>query len=176
MTSPRLLLAALGLALLAGCSPKAPRPKPTALGQPVSFVLPLYPTKKPFELSKDRGSVVLLDVWATWCDPCRDSLPTYQKLAKDYGPKGLKVYALNVDEDPAQIPRFVDETKLDLPILLDTNAAVAEQQLQVKMMPTSFLLDRQGVIRFVHEGWAGEFVEKYQAEIEQLLAEPPPAP
>ena len=140
--------------------------------EPLRFQVKRYPDNAPYDVAGDRGSVVLLDVWATWCEPCRDALPLYEQLAREYGSKGLKVYALNVDEDPRAIPAFLQETKLGLPILVDENAKVAERALKVRMMPTTFLVDRQGVVRFVHEGFAEEFLQKYQNQIEQLLAEP----
>ncbi len=142
-----------------------------SLSQPLHFQVKRYPGGEPYSVVSDRGSVVLLDVWATWCEPCRDALPLYEQLAKEYGARGLKVYALNVDEDERAIPAFVAETKLNLPILVDANAQVAERTLGVKMMPTTFIIDRQGVVRFVHEGFAEAFLQKYQTEIEQLLAE-----
>ncbi|MDC0714299.1 TlpA disulfide reductase family protein [Stigmatella sp. ncwal1] len=140
-------------------------------GGPLYFEVKRYPGGEPYSVASDRGSVVLLDVWATWCEPCRDALPLYEQIAKEYGSRGLKVYALNVDEDERAIPAFLAETKVALPILVDINAAVAEKTLKVRMMPTTFLVDRQGVVRFVHEGFAEEFLQKYQTEIEQLLAE-----
>ncbi len=140
-------------------------------GGPLSFQVKRYPDGAVYNPASDRGSVVLLDVWATWCEPCRDALPLYEQLAKEYGKRGLKVYALNVDEDPRAIPAFLQEMKVSLPILVDTNAQVAEKTLGVKMMPTTFIVDRQGVVRFAHEGFAEEFLQKYQTEIEQLLAE-----
>ncbi|MBN1209865.1 MAG: TlpA family protein disulfide reductase [Myxococcaceae bacterium] len=160
--------------LVAGdrAAPMAPVAESQAsLREPLSFQVRRYPGGEPYEVASDRGSVVLLDVWATWCEPCRDALPVYEDLAKEYGARGLKVYALNVDEDARAIPAFVKETKVSLPILMDANAAVAERTLGVKMMPTTFLLDRKGVVRFVHEGFAAEFLQQYQTEIEQLLAE-----
>jgi thiol-disulfide isomerase/thioredoxin len=138
---------------------------------PLYFEVKRYPGGESYSIASDRGSVVLLDVWATWCEPCRDSLPLYEQLAKEYGPRGLKVYALNVDEDARAIPAFVAETKVALPILMDANAAVAERTLKVRMMPSTFLVDRRGVVRFVHEGFTEAFLQKYQTEIEQLLAE-----
>jgi thiol-disulfide isomerase/thioredoxin len=141
------------------------------LSGPLSFQVKRYPDGAAYDVASDRGSVVLLDVWATWCEPCRDALPIYEQLAKEYGKRGLKVYALNVDEDPRAIPAFLQEAKVNLPILVDTNAEVAEKTLGVKMMPTTFIVDRRGVARFVHEGFAEEFLQKYQTEIEQLLAE-----
>ena len=115
--------------------------------------------------------MVLLDVWATWCEPCREALPAYEKLLQRYAPQGLKVYALNVDKDRADVAAFVTQTGLRLPVLLDPDAALAEGRLGVSLMPTTFLLDRAGKIRFRHEGWAEEFPAKYQTEIELLLAE-----
>jgi thiol-disulfide isomerase/thioredoxin len=179
----RTALGAGAFLVLAGCARNAELPplvedRPPALtgagarkGAPLHFEVKRYPGGEPYRVASDRGSVVLLDVWATWCEPCRDSLPLYEQLAKEYGPRGLKVYALNVDEDERAIAPFVAEAKVALPILLDANAAVAEKTLKVRMMPSTYLVDRQGVVRFVHEGFAEEFLQKYQTEIEQLLAE-----
>jgi thiol-disulfide isomerase/thioredoxin len=186
--SMRTFLGALVLLALAGCSqhsalpplvagdPASPMGPPvgeakSGLSGPLSFQVKRYPGGEPYSLASDRGSVVLLDVWATWCEPCRDALPMYEDLAKEYGKRGLKVYALNVDEDARAIPAFLAETKVSLPILLDANAQVAERTLNVRMMPTTFLVDRKGVVRFVHEGFAEAFLQKYQTQIEQLLAE-----
>jgi thiol-disulfide isomerase/thioredoxin len=141
------------------------------LSGPLTFQVKRYPDGAAYDVASDRGSVVLLDVWATWCEPCRDALPLYEQLAKEYGKRGLKVYAINVDEDSRAIAPFLQETKVGLPILVDANAAVSEKTLGVKLMPTTFILDRKGVVRFSHEGFAEEFLQQYQTEIEQLLAE-----
>jgi thiol-disulfide isomerase/thioredoxin len=137
----------------------------------LDFSLTHYPDKQPFKLSSERGHVVLLDVWATWCEPCRDSLPLYMDMQKEFAAKGFKVLALNVDADPAQIPKFLEETKLQPDILLDPNAEYAENTLKVKVMPTSLLIDRKGRVRSVHEGFAEEFFSKYMTEVQDLLAE-----
>ncbi|CAM4514953.1 TlpA family protein disulfide reductase [Corallococcus exiguus] len=143
-----------------------------ASGQPLVFQVKRYPDNSPYDLKSDRGQVVLLDVWATWCEPCKDALPMYAQLQKEYGSRGFKAYALNVDEDVRAIPPFLEEAKVELPILLDANALVSERLLKVRLMPTTFLIDRKGVVRHVHEGFAEEFLQKFQTEIEQLLAEP----
>lgn len=164
----------------AACVQPAPPPPITgpssahpaiALGE-LEFTLKRYPDQQPFKLSSERGHVVLLDVWATWCEPCRDSLPMYQDMQKEFGPKGFKVLALNVDADPAQITKFLAETKLQLDILLDPNAEYAENTLKVKVMPTALLIDRKGRVRQVHEGFAEEFFSKYMTEVSDLLNEP----
>jgi thiol-disulfide isomerase/thioredoxin len=139
---------------------------------PLLLKLPRFPSGEPFDLASERGHVVLLDVWATWCEPCRDALPVYEALAKQYGSKGLSVYAINVDADAKKIGDFLGSIKVSVPVLIDKDAAAAEHLLHVKEMPTTFILDRQGVVRFTHAGFAEEFLMKYQTEIEALLAEP----
>jgi len=142
-----------------------------AMGE-LDFTLKRYPDQQAFKLSSERGHVVLLDVWATWCEPCRDALPMYQDMQKEFAAKGFKLLTINVDADPNQIPKFLKETKLQLDILLDPNAEYAENTLKVKMMPTSLLIDRKGRVRQVHEGFAEEFFSKYMTEVQDLLAEP----
>ena len=80
-------LRSLALVLLAACAKTAPAPALNAT--PLDFTLPSYPSKDAFSLSSERGHVVMLDVWATWCDPCRDSLPQYQALAGKFAARGL---------------------------------------------------------------------------------------
>lgn len=173
----RVVLMALGV-FAAGACVTSGRPPPPPLSGPattgaVAFTVPTYPSAGTYDVTKDRGSVVLVDVWATWCEPCRDALPLWQDVQKQYAAQGLKVYALSIDEDPNQVAKFLAETKLTLPVLLDSESKVVGPVLKVNVMPTTFLIDRKGVIRHVHEGFAEEFLQKYQSEIEQLLAERP---
>lgn len=167
------LFGCLSLIILAGCTRAAPA---SSRGDaPLDFTLPTYPSKQPFSLASERGHVVMLDVWATWCEPCRESLPQYQALAGKYAARGLRLYALNVDGDaavPAEIPKFITETKLSLPILLDTDAKLSEETLKVKVMPTALLIDRRGVVRHVHEGFESKSLAVVVGHLESLLAEP----
>ncbi|MBZ4400588.1 TlpA disulfide reductase family protein [Myxococcus sp. MISCRS1] len=177
----------LGALSLAGCArapsmPPLTQPAPSGVdakgaedrNAPLVFQVKRYPGGEPYDLASDKGSVVLLDVWATWCEPCKDALPFYENLQREYANKGLKVYALNIDEDSRAIPAFLKEVKVGLPILLDENAQVAERTLKVRGMPTTYFIDRRGVVRHVHEGFNEEFLTKYQSELEALLAEPAP--
>ena len=175
------LTAALGLLCLITACVKREGPPPIAGpgselpgANGLDFSLKHYPDHADYKLSSLRGKVVLLDVWATWCDPCRDAMPLYTDLQKQYGARGFQVVTLNVDADESQIPQFLTEAKLELPIVLDPNAAYAENTLKVKVMPTAFFLDRSGRVREMHEGFSAEFLEKYIAEIELLLKEPAP--
>lgn len=166
----------IGALALGGCAQHAPVANLTGdarEGRALAVTLPEYGSGKPYSLSQDRGSVVLLDVWATWCAPCRDALPVYQGFLKQYGQKGFRVETVNIDEDPQQIAAFLAETRVSLPILLDPGGNFSEDTLHVTRMPTTFLIDRRGEVRFVHEGFGEELLGKYKNEIEQLLAESP---
>lgn len=155
-----------GPALTAGPAGSQRTPRPLELS------LPLLGGGT-YSLAGDRGKVVLLDVWATWCDPCRDSLPLYEDLKREYGPRGFEVYALNVDTDARMVTAFVEREKLGLPVLLDPGAAWAESKLKVRMMPTAFLIDRKGVPRITHEGFDEALLSSWVQDIESLLAEAP---
>lgn len=145
---------------------------PRAEATPLEFAVTRHPGGEAWRLSQDRGSVVLIDVWATWCEPCRDSLPFYDDVARQFRERGLKVYALSVDADPKLITPFVQELKLGLPVLHDPEAAVAGTTLRVSQMPTSLLIDRRGVVRRVHEGLSDDFFQQTLSDVEALLAEP----
>ncbi len=166
--------------LLAGCLqrvalPPAAGPVGGLPAGPLSLEVPRYGSGEPFELSSERGHVVLLDVWATWCEPCVEALPLYAYLQDKYRARGLKVYALNVDEDESELPGFLKAHGVQLPVLRDANAELSERLLKVKVMPTSFLVDRRGVVRHMHEGFSETFLPMYEQELEALLAEGGPA-
>ena len=88
---------------------------------------------------------------------------------------GLRLFALNVDGEaavPVEIPKFITETRLSLPILLDTDAKLSEELLKVKMMPTLLMIDRKGRVRHVHEGFESTSLNEVVAHLELLLNEP----
>ncbi len=170
------LSALTALLFVTGCLRADPAPPLTGNIEPArpglqQMVLQRQSDGKDWKLSQEAGSVVLLDVWATWCEPCADSMPMYHDLLKQYGAQGLKVYGINVDADSKVVAPFLKELKVEVPMLLDPGAKISEAALEVKVMPTAFLIDRKGNLRHVHEGFAEEFLQKYVTEIEALLAE-----
>ncbi len=173
------LLGALAV-LLSACTfkPSGPElvdPTPsdglTASPQGLELALRRHPGGELWKLSAHRGHVVLLDVWATWCEPCRDALPLYQDLALEFAPRGLEVFTINVDADARLIAPFLEEAKVTLPVLLDPEARLAESRLKVKLMPTAFLVDKKGNVRFVHEGFDEGQLSTWLSELETLVAE-----
>lgn len=102
-------------------------------------------------LAANAGKVVVVDFWATWCQPCRQSFPTYQKLVQSMNGE-LVVLAISQDDDTKGIAAFVSETGAKFPVLWDDNKAVAESY-DPPTMPTAFVVDKNGIIRFVHAGY-----------------------
>jgi thiol-disulfide isomerase/thioredoxin len=120
---------------------------------------------------KLQGQVVLLDFWASWCEPCKASFPEMEKLQKAYAARGFTIVAVSVDEKRPNMDRFLKANKVSFATLRD-----AEQKLvaaaDVQTMPTSFLIDRSGKVRFIHNGFRGDqTIKEYRQEIEQLLSE-----
>ncbi|HEX8913335.1 MAG TPA: redoxin domain-containing protein [Humisphaera sp.] len=118
------------------------------------------------KLSDLKGSVVLLDFWATWCGPCRASLPHLDEIYKELGPKGLKAYAVDLREKPELVKSFVEKTKLSIPPLLDTDGKVAKS-FKVGGIPQTVVVGKDGTIKAVVVG-AGTH-DKVRAAIEKEL-------
>lgn len=99
-----------------------------------------------------RGKVVLFDFWATWCGPCRMMTPVLVRLHHRFGPRGLAVVGVNVDESgPSVIPPFRRHFGIDYPIVYDTGSA-ASGRYGVEGLPTLVLIDREGKVRYRHAG------------------------
>ncbi|MFO7584258.1 MAG: TlpA disulfide reductase family protein [Anaerolineales bacterium] len=118
-----------------------------------------------------RGSVVLINVWATWCPPCRAEMPAMQRVYEDYQAQGFEILAVNATTQDtfANLGPFVEEYRLTFPILLDVAGEVT-RAYRVMSLPTSFFVGRDGVIREVVVG--GPMDEALlRTRIEDLLKE-----
>jgi len=125
--------------------------------------------KDPADKSKKKKRVVLLDFWALWCPPCREYVPKLQKIHEDYRKKGLCVAGVAIDsEDTAKVKQFVKEKKLTYIILLDKDREVA-RLYQAPPIPLTYLIDRQGVIRYTHLGYYPGIEKDLEKEIKALL-------
>lgn len=98
------------------------------------------------------GKVIYLDFWASWCGPCAAALPAIDALQKEFGTQGFQVLAVNVDQDLDDARRFLAQRPVDYPNVADPNGAIPER-FAVETMPTSFLIDREGIVRHVHKGF-----------------------
>jgi len=117
-----------------------------------------------------RGQVVLINVWATWCPPCRAEMPAIQQAYAEYHERGFTVLAVNQREDASAITPFLEQHGLTFPILLDSDGQ-ASATYQASALPSSFFVDRRGVIRTVYHGPLPPSV--INGTIEQLLQERP---
>lgn len=115
-----------------------------------------------------RGKVVYLDFWASWCKPCALSLPTLDGFRKEFPSKDFAVFAINVDHDPALARAFLSRRPVGYPSLNDPKGELPVR-FGVETMPTSFLIDRDGVIRRVHRGFRKEDVAELRAAIQELI-------
>src|SRR6266498_4509107 len=108
------------------------------------------PTGQTIKLSDLRGQAVLINLWATWCPPCRAEMKTIETVYNEYKDKGFTVLAVNMtyQDDPLHVMPFVDEEGLTFPILLDETGKMANAY-QLKSLPSSFFIDRQGIIHEV---------------------------
>lgn len=121
------------------------------------------------KLPELKGKVVLIDFFASWCEPCKASFPVMQALHKDYAAKGLVILAVNVDEKASDMADFLKKHPADFAIVRDAQHKLVSE-VKIKSMPSSFLLDAQGKIVAVHAGFKGEETrKKYVSEIEGLL-------
>ena len=121
-------------------------------------------------LSEQRGQVVMVNFWATWCGPCREELPQLAKLHDKYRAAGLVLLGVNVDDDPRKAAELVTRLGLRFPVLLDTDKQVS-RRYDMSAMPATFLIDRDGVVRSIHRGYRAGFEQRYDAEIRELLKE-----
>ena len=174
----RLLIAAVLLALLPASSALAQfdfdPPPPLPAGTPA----PAFKTQtmggKPLSLKSLRGKVVLLDYWATWCGPCQAATPTLEALYKKFGPQGLKVVGLSVD-DPRSVAGVKPFMKHFGMTYLVSASPFANNQAQaayhVHGIPSQFLIDKKGIVRWSQSGYSESEGRELAPMIKRLLAE-----
>lgn len=121
-------------------------------------------------LSEHRGEVVLLNFWATWCGPCRQEMPLLNDLHAKYQRAGLTLLGVNIDATPAAAGEMARGLKVTYPILIDERQEVGKLY-RIGAMPLTVLIDRQGVVRYVSEGFKPGYEQRYAAWLRVLLNE-----
>jgi cytochrome c biogenesis protein CcmG/thiol:disulfide interchange protein DsbE len=158
--------AAFLAALLAAAAPAA---AVEAGERAPAFVAPaLEPGGSSVSLEALRGRVVYVDFWASWCVPCRQSMPVLDALARRHGPRGFAVVGVNKDATAADAQRFLRRVPVGFALASDADDAVAKA-FGVKAMPSGYLVDRAGVVRRVHRGFDAGTAAALEREIEELL-------
>ncbi len=179
MSVSRLLAAALAAAFLfsapvAGAADKKAEPKADL--RPWSGPTPALSLKDlggaQHKLEAYRGKVVILNFWATWCEPCREEMPSFNRLRKALEGQPVAMFAINIGEGEGRINEFLGKVPIDFPVLLDRDSQLS-RAWKVRLMPTTFILGTDGRIRYSFAGerdWADASV---LAKIAALAQEKP---
>lgn len=121
-------------------------------------------------LQEQRGQVVLVNFWASWCGPCRQELPQLDKLYEKYRASGFVLLAVNVDDDASKALATSTKLGMHFPVLLDTDKHVSKLY-ELASMPATVLIDRDGRVRYLHKGYRDGFEATYERQIRELLKE-----
>jgi peroxiredoxin len=114
-----------------------------------------------------RGKVVLVNFWATWCEPCRDEMPSIGRLRAAFAGKPFEVLAVNLGEPEARIRKFIEKVPMEFPVLLDRDMKIS-RAWGARVLPATYLVGPDGRIRYHHRGeldWSQESVRKHVAAL-----------
>ncbi len=128
-------------------------------------------------LSDLKGKkAVILDLWATWCGPCMQSLPLVTEVAKRYRDKGVEFYTINAGEDEDTVTAFLKKAKLEFPVTLDEDGKLMAS-LGIEILPQTLIIDKAGIVQYVHSGFSPETIERMPRQLDAVLAgKVPPRP
>ena len=116
-----------------------------------------------------KGKVLLLDFWASWCGPCKQSFPELEKIYSEYKSRGVVVLAVNEDDDVSAMKVFLEKNKVSFPVVRDREHSLISK-VGAESMPTSLLIDGMGRVRHIHTGFRGEeTVLQIKSELDALL-------
>ncbi|WP_215395597.1 TlpA disulfide reductase family protein [Rheinheimera oceanensis] len=121
-------------------------------------------------LAEQRGDIMLVNFWASWCGPCIQEMPALDKLAQKYQMLGVQVWGVNVENDSAAAKAYLSKVQVAFPILFDVDNSVSKDY-RVEAMPTTVILDKDGKVRSVHRGYKPGYEKKYEDDIKGLLRE-----
>ena len=127
-------------------------------------------TGENLRLSEYRGDVVMINFWATWCGPCRQEMPLLDELYSRYERVGFNLLGVNIDDDSNRAMDMIRELGVNFPVLFDARKEVS-RLYDVDAMPVTVLVDREGTVRYVHQGYKPGYEEKYLDQVRSLLRE-----
>jgi peroxiredoxin len=125
---------------------------------------------KTVSLADLKGQVVMINFWASWCGPCRQEFPALDEMYRKYKPMGFEMVGINVESEKSDAERFLGATPVSFPILFDPDNKVSGNY-GVSAMPTTFLVDRQGRLRWQHRAYKPGDEAKYIEQIRAMLRE-----
>ncbi|MCB9591263.1 MAG: TlpA family protein disulfide reductase [Sandaracinaceae bacterium] len=117
-----------------------------------------------------RGNVVVVDFWASWCGPCAEEMPVLERLHSTYQGQGLRIVAVSQDRTVENMQGFLNDHHVSFPVVHDGAHAVAGRYSPPRM-PSSYIIDRAGVVRHIHEGYRAGDARTMESEIRALLTQ-----
>lgn len=160
----------LCLAALALAPELATSDAPLQVGAPGPAFQLNSSTGKPISLADLKGQIVLVNFWASWCGPCRQEMPILEQLNTKYHNKGVALIGVNVEPDSAAANAWLKATPVSFPILYDVDSKVSKLY-EVQGMPNTVILDRKGVVRYIHRGYSPGAENEYLDQIRALIRE-----
>lgn len=121
-------------------------------------------------LAEQRGDVILLNFWASWCGPCRQEMPLLEELQQRYSRAGFTVLGINVEQDMSAAKDYLKKIDVSFPILFDPES-LAGELYKVDAMPTTVMIDRDGNMRYLHRGFKPAYEDRYRQQIKELIRE-----
>ncbi|MFZ5862087.1 MAG: TlpA family protein disulfide reductase [Nitrospirota bacterium] len=164
-----LLIAVIAVVVLAAAPARAERAD-------VGRAAPLFEAKtlagQPVALADLKGKVLLMDFWASWCEPCREEFPEFEAMYKEFRDRGVEIVAVSVDRKRENALEFVAKHPVTFTVVHDQDRSIADRY-KPRAMPTAYVIDQKGMVRFVHLGYQKSYLAAYREEITKLLAEGP---
>ena len=125
---------------------------------------------KNLKLEEQRGQIILINFWASWCGPCRKEMPVLQSLHQKYQDLGVAVWGVNVEQENQAGRDFLADLNLSFPIFFDQTNTISKTY-QVEAMPTTVIVDRDGKVRYIFRGYKDGYEKKYAKAIKKLIRE-----
>ena len=125
---------------------------------------------KNLNLVEQRGEIIVLNFWASWCGPCRKEMPLLDSFYKKYNDLGVSVWGVNVEQENQAGRDFLTGLNITFPIFFDSSNKISADY-QVEAMPTTVIVDRNGQVRYVFRGYRDGYEKKYAKAIKQLIRE-----
>lgn len=121
-------------------------------------------------LTEQRGTIIVINFWASWCGPCRTEMPVLQDFYDKYQDLGVSVWGVNVEQENQAGRDFLADLNLTFPILFDASNTLSATY-QVEAMPTTIIIDRDGLVRYAYKGYKPGYEKKYAKAIKKLIRE-----
>ncbi len=164
-TRRRLLQASAGTALAFVAGRAVPAVQPSSAAPDFTLRTLGGPNMR---LAEQRGRVVMINFWATWCGPCRQEMPQLSRIYDKYRGSGFVLMGVNVDDDVRNATEVAAKLAVSFPVLLDTDKAVSKLY-DLTTMPSTVLVDRDGKVRFLHRGYLAGYEDTYDKQVRELL-------